>query len=221
MANNMNKNHVIIRLLLIGIAIAGLAGCGTLFSDGEDVIHFESDPVGAQLYINGQLKGNTPLDVTLERDVFEMITVKLKKPGYQTHEFELQKALNRTSFFNLTSIFSWGTDIATGHAMRYSPNSYLIELKYNGKKTSSISPPNLHRTELNRFVLSNYDELLDDIAKGEGEYLVALAAMVGVGESHLSVFSATLKVELPALSNTPSPLLSIPLIEKAAAATRA
>lgn len=189
-----------------------LSACGTLFSSSEDTIHFESDPVGAKVYLNGQLKGTTPLDVTLERDAFALTTVKMKKEGYKTNEFELQKVINRASFFNLTSIFSWGTDFATGHVMRYSPDSYFIELEREGKQSSEND-----QRDLKRFVLINYDELLLEISQGQGEHVDGLSRLLGVAASQQPHFVAQLQKELPGLTGLRSPLLSLPIMERAAA----
>ena len=40
--------------------------CATLFSDSSDKITIQSEPSGAEVLINGEARGKTPLDVVLQ-----------------------------------------------------------------------------------------------------------------------------------------------------------
>lgn len=64
-----------------------LAGCATLFSSGANQVSFNSDTPGADVYINGSLRGRTPL--TLELDNTKPITATFKMAGRRDQTVEV------------------------------------------------------------------------------------------------------------------------------------
>lgn len=72
------------------IAVLGLfavGGCATLFSSGANTLALQSDTPGADVYINGNLRGKTPL--TLELDNAKPVTVTFKQAGRQDQTVEI------------------------------------------------------------------------------------------------------------------------------------
>jgi hypothetical protein len=63
------------------LAAAALMGCATMFSPGPDPVEFGSDPQGAEIFVNGQSMGYTP--VTLHLRPEKTYTVTFKKDGYE------------------------------------------------------------------------------------------------------------------------------------------
>jgi len=57
-----------------------LNGCATIFHGSTDKVNFSSDPTGAQVYVNGQLMGTTPLELKLESK--HTYTIEFRKEGY-------------------------------------------------------------------------------------------------------------------------------------------
>ena len=70
------------RILLI--AALALAGCAPYQNIG-----IQSDPPGAQIYLDGKLAGVTPLDLRVPRDAAH--TVYLKREGYRPELVVLYK----------------------------------------------------------------------------------------------------------------------------------
>jgi hypothetical protein len=58
-----------------------LIGCATLFKAKERTVAFDSDPQGAEVYINGNRMGRTPMPLSLSN--LKPVTVTFKKDGYE------------------------------------------------------------------------------------------------------------------------------------------
>jgi hypothetical protein len=63
------------------LAAAALMGCATIFSPGPDPVNFGSHPQGAEVIVNGQIMGYTP--VTLELRPEKTYTVTFRMEGYE------------------------------------------------------------------------------------------------------------------------------------------
>jgi hypothetical protein len=153
-----------------------LYGCATLFAPGTDDITIRTDPEGAEIYDGINFIGKTPLTHSFIRDTFENKILTVKMDGRKSQKLYLGRTLEQTALFNFGFFLttggatSWGIDALSGHMIKYSPDSYLIELEkeegVEGKKEQA------YRQRL-RFVIVNHDCLKKDIAKGQGEYLSA------------------------------------------------
>lgn len=99
-----------------------LTGCVTFYGRKKDPIYIYSYPQGAQVMINGEVKGTTPFAYMLKR--------KLRKPKVQVHLGSKAKKINIKRNFVFGSLFSIlpgvPIDIITGQCLRYSPSYYEI-----------------------------------------------------------------------------------------------
>lgn len=79
------------RLSLKHLAFASTAvflmGCATLFSSGSVPVALQSDTPGAEVYVNGTVRGKTPL--TLELDNTKPVTVTFKMAGRQDQTVDI------------------------------------------------------------------------------------------------------------------------------------
>lgn len=115
------------KAILLFTAALSLQSCATLFTGTKDTIHFESEPTGAKVQINGIDKGITPCDVVVRRKLVAP-TVVIKKDGYETRSFELEHGFNGVAAINLLNLFAWAIDVATGSVMRYDTRFYNTQL---------------------------------------------------------------------------------------------
>ena len=72
-----------LKLLMVAVVLASvvsLVGCATLFKQKTRTVAFNSDPQGAEIYINGNKMGKTPLPMNLSN--LKAVTVTFKKEGY-------------------------------------------------------------------------------------------------------------------------------------------
>lgn len=71
----------IVSLILLPIFILSLTGCATLFKEKNRTVHFSSNPRGADIFINGNRMGKTPLPLNLSDK--KSVTVTFRKKGYE------------------------------------------------------------------------------------------------------------------------------------------
>ena len=74
-------------LVVICSVLATLAGCATLFNEKQPSIGIESDPDGADVYVDGNYVGTTPVSIKLS--VRNKYTIVFRKAGYEDHTYEL------------------------------------------------------------------------------------------------------------------------------------
>lgn len=67
---------------LVIIASMTLGSCATLFGKKTHVLAIGSDPVGAEVYVNGFKMGTTPVELNLKAD--KSYTIEYRKEGYQS-----------------------------------------------------------------------------------------------------------------------------------------
>jgi hypothetical protein len=76
-----------LKIFSLFLAAAMLLSCATLFKGTSEELSINSDPQRAQVFINGDLYGETPISVNLESK--ETYTIEFKKEGYETKTFQL------------------------------------------------------------------------------------------------------------------------------------
>jgi hypothetical protein len=74
------RSRLVVSSLLLA-ASAGLTGCGALFNSGPAHVAFQSNPAGAEVWINGTNRGVTPITLDLAKK--ENYTVTFRKAGFQ------------------------------------------------------------------------------------------------------------------------------------------
>lgn len=104
---------------------------GMDISDSEitpEIVVFESDPTGAELYIDGKLKGFTPMDLALTEGYYHIM---MRKPLYNPSTFECS--------------------VSSGSAVKYSKKlekaSVFVSVKINGGEESRIYIDNMYMSE--------------------------------------------------------------------------
>lgn len=164
------------RLVVLGMLTALVSGCASMFAPASDRITINSVPEGAKVYLGANLLGTTPLTYEFKRSMQERKTLSIRKDGYKTQELLLGTVLEPAAFWNfgfITTTFgatSWGIDAMNGNMVKYSPDSYLVDLE----KAGGVESPKdrVDRGRL-RFVAANWGRIRSDIAWGGGEYLTA------------------------------------------------
>ena len=75
------KNHFFV---LVGCVLA-LTSCATILNDKEPLVDISSEPAGAEVYVDGEYVGITPVEVPLS--VHSNHTVVFRKEGYADRRF--------------------------------------------------------------------------------------------------------------------------------------
>ena len=106
-------------------AFVFLSGSATIISGTNQTLNFQSEPPGAQVILDGQMVGVTPVSVNVPKS--RRSSVMFQLDGYQTVTRDLNR---RYDPITLLSIF-WDlstTDLITGAAFEYEPNSFFITM---------------------------------------------------------------------------------------------
>ena len=70
-----------IGLVLIVCLVVSATGCATLFKSKTAVLQLNSDPEGADVYLNGNRIGRTPLPFKVSHT--KPVTISFRKQGYE------------------------------------------------------------------------------------------------------------------------------------------
>lgn len=76
-----------------------------LFTACSTAVQITTEPSGADVEINGQVKGKTPLSLPLSDFVGSTFQTKFKLPGYNEKYVELQKEFKTGTFIG--GLFIW------------------------------------------------------------------------------------------------------------------
>jgi hypothetical protein len=63
------------------------SSCATIFKGNSSKINFNSNPQGAQIYVNGNYMGDTPILLKLESK--QAYNIEFRKEGYKTKAFNI------------------------------------------------------------------------------------------------------------------------------------
>jgi hypothetical protein len=103
-------------------------GCATVVSGTVRTIHLRTDPPGATVRMNGQIRGVTPLDLDIPASSGSR-TVDLEKEGHYPRRVLLETSLNGWVFGNvLLGILPVLVDLATGAAFNLEPETVFETL---------------------------------------------------------------------------------------------
>ena len=125
-----------LRPLLAGMLCAALLlapGCASIFTPGaERPVRVESDPTGADVLVNGELRGVTPLIVKVDRRDVHDVVVALE--GYEPFEREVRPGLNGWLFGNLVfgGLIGLAIDFINGADKAPSPGRIRATLRPAG-----------------------------------------------------------------------------------------
>lgn len=117
----------VIRLLLLVVVASLSTGCATLFTGTTKSVMVTSNPPGAEVLLNGQLKGQTPVRVDYsgtQKDV----RLEVRKQGYAPQQVLATRTLETLAVLNCVNLLCWGVDALTGAMWRFEPGEITVNL---------------------------------------------------------------------------------------------
>ncbi len=120
-------------VVAIALVLAMSSGCATLFAAGPDRFPVNTNPPGAYVYVNGQMVGQTPTVVSLNREHSAQIQIYL--PGFQPVVMIREKGLNGWFFANILWVYAVVPviiDLVTGNWQCFDDDPIAIGLVPNG-----------------------------------------------------------------------------------------
>lgn len=105
-----------------------LASCASIINGTSQELHFASEPTAAQVFVNGQPVGSTPLTTDIKRNSPEVV---LKKEGFKDQPVYLEYKLSQFFWvdFFLFPVFGLLADTITDATNVYEPTLYHTQLK--------------------------------------------------------------------------------------------
>lgn len=117
--------------LRVFVSLAGtvsLFSCATILTGNKQKMMFDSFPQNAQVKINGELIGNTPILLKVRRRVFKKQNLEISKEGFTTQRQLLKKDLNPKAAFNILFFYGLPVDALTGAIVEYIPGYNYFQL---------------------------------------------------------------------------------------------
>ena len=122
-----NKKFLVVALSTLLL----FTSCGTLFTPTRQCITFTGLPA-TKIYDNGKKLGEINDDgiatIKVRKKLFDK-DLLVKKEGYKNSIITLDAVLNPVSIINLTNLFAWAIDLATGKCCRWDNEIVEIEME--------------------------------------------------------------------------------------------
>jgi hypothetical protein len=103
-------------------------GCATIVKGTSQKIPMASDPVAADIIVDGQMVGQTPMTVSLKRKTDHLVSVQ--KTGYQPKSVAIVKDVGGAVWGNIIAggLIGWGVDAASGAQYNLIPSTVSLKL---------------------------------------------------------------------------------------------
>ena len=120
-------------LLLTGCVAIAVGGCAAIFSPGPDPVAFRSEPEGADVLVNGEKLGVTP--VTLELKPSKVYIVTFRKDGYEDATVTLTTHVQAgwVVLDILTGVIGVAVDAGTGEWKAFDSGQHFVEMEPNNR----------------------------------------------------------------------------------------
>jgi hypothetical protein len=145
-------SFVFISLLLAILIMWLLNSCATVFSGSTQKVRFESEPAGAEVFVNDESTNKTtPCRIYVKRQA-EGKNYKLRKEGYVDYEYTDEASFNPVALGNLLfgGILGIGIDWLSGSIYKYDNEVMAIlnpDAEYVSKEKSTREPEVIRKTE--------------------------------------------------------------------------
>lgn len=115
--------------ILTGVVLSAsmMFGSAGIISGSTQNVHFNSNPEGATVMIDGVKSCTTPCTLVMDK-AYAPKQVSMNKAGYETFSVPMTVEYDGVALLNIFWDLST-TDLITGSAYQYSPNNYFMELK--------------------------------------------------------------------------------------------
>lgn len=116
------------RLALTLLAVSLLSGCATIFQHGPDRIPVDSDPQGANVYLDDELVGKTPMVIYVPHAADGKF--RIEKSGFQSVTVNRDKVLSGWVFADLYGFpIGFIVDLATHNQGHYQEAPIFLKLE--------------------------------------------------------------------------------------------
>ncbi|MDR3492820.1 MAG: PEGA domain-containing protein [Gammaproteobacteria bacterium] len=103
------------------------AGCASICGDNSKIVHVNSRPGNASVYMNHMPVGETPVTVTVP-STWSPTLLTFKKKGYQTETTQINNAFQPVGLVNILFWPGFIVDAVSGNMMKVAPESRNINV---------------------------------------------------------------------------------------------
>jgi hypothetical protein len=183
----MKSVNTLLCVTVLGLSLTGCASVVSLISEGglDQEMTFTSEPSGAQVLLLGATPlGTTPIPkVKVARAKNTFVVVKLD--GFEDQTIHIKDNFNYWFWGNIICCGLLGstTDGLDGATVKLDPTTYHFNL--NPKMASLEERQQLAKTRwMRKLMLVGYPHIQQDLAQGQGEYLLSVLSMLAVPEKN-------------------------------------
>lgn len=162
-------------VLVLSALLAGTLpphfGCATVFSGSRQEISVASRPEGAEIWLNGDFVGRTPLAVEFDRNQPPLLV--LKKDGFADTRVRIRRSTNGWLALNIpiipllgAGLIGLGLDSRAGTAASYTEPEIVVPLLAPGAAPRSLYGGNVSLTDVSP---AEPEEKTEDENGGEDE----------------------------------------------------
>lgn len=172
------KNCLNLLLPVLLVAYAFLAGgCASIVKGTTQSIPVASSPSGADVKLDGNKVGQTPLTVEVKRKTDHLLTIE--KAGYQVESVAITRNIGGAVFGNILAggLVGWGVDAVSGAQYNLSPATVSVTLK-ESVPTAPAMPATQSSAALFIEELKKLDELREAKKVTDEEYAKMRQALV-------------------------------------------
>ena len=87
---------IVLRNAMLSVVLVFASGCAAMYNPNPQAVPVDSVPVGAEVFVDGEFKGLTPL--TLDVDNRASVTLTLRLPDGREREVLLERRFDGVSF---------------------------------------------------------------------------------------------------------------------------
>ncbi len=103
------------------IVLAMLSSCAMLFGNTNRMVSIDSEPRGANVYINGVLYAKTPTRILLADAGYSNHHILLEKAGYESQSIEISTQFQKVGYFNFLCPIGFIADYSTDTMFQLDP----------------------------------------------------------------------------------------------------
>lgn len=135
------------KIALVAAAMS-LSACGALFNGGPANVTVNSNPAGAEVWVDGTNRGITPATLQLSKD--QNHTITLRRAGYQEQTVTLNRKLSTTYLILdiLGGLIPVIVDAATGSWYVLDTNEVNVNLTSGTAMSGQLTPEQLGAVRL-------------------------------------------------------------------------
>ena len=123
--------------LLISSSVLTVSSCASMFGDNTRTITINSNPAGADIYIDGINRGATPMVINLPTYMYTGIAINLKKSGYKDTGVVIDAKFQNVGLWNILNFpIGFVVDVATGNLVKVDPAAINTTVNLSSQKSN-------------------------------------------------------------------------------------